>query len=454
MTGTGWILRWAPVLASLAWLSGQIQAQELPSARQQFARLCSVCHGADARGGDRGPALVDNRELRSRPEKEIADLIRNGVSGGMPPFALPANQLQALAQYVRSFNASAFDAKPPGDVAAGERYFFGKGRCGSCHMVRGRGHVKGPDLSNIARQLTLTGLERDLDNPGARITEGWGVADVRLADGSVLRGFLRSQGRHDLQLQTLDGRLHLLLESEYKSVSSEKTSLMPALQAAPEDRRDLLAYLSGLGGVIPGPLASEAEPVPPAAIQRILHPRPGEWPTYYGDVSGNRHSSLNQINTQNVGRLEAQWTYSIPYFGLEMTPLEIGGVLYVTGPNQVYALDARTGREIWRFVRPRTSAGTIAGDAAKGVNRGAAALGDRIFFVTDNAHLICLNRLTGAPEWEVRMPEEAQRYGGTVAPLVARDLVIAGVAGADEGIRGFIAAYKATTGQLVWRVWT
>src|SRR5206468_4004677 len=145
-------------------------------------------------------------------------------------------------------------------------------------------------------------------------------------------------------------------------------------------------------------------------------------PSYNGLVSGNRHSSLDQINPQNVGRLAAQWVYAIPYFGLEATPLVSDGVMYVSGPNQVYALDARNGQEIWRHTRPRSTASHVAGDALKGVNRGVALLGDGVFYTTDDAHLICLNRLTGAVRWDVYMPEEPQHYGGTVAPLVVGNL--------------------------------
>ena len=78
-----------------------------------------------------------------------------------------------------------------------------------------------------------------------------------------------------------------------------------------------------------------------------------------------------------------------------------------------------------------------------GTNRGVAILGDKVFMVTDNAHLIALNRVTGRLVWEVVMPDEPQKYGGTVAPLVVKDMVVAGVSGGDWGIRGFIAAYKA-----------
>jgi glucose dehydrogenase len=74
--------------------------------------------------------------------------------------------------------------------------------------------------------------------------------------------------------------------------------------------------------------------------------------------------------------------------------------------------------------------------------------------VTDNAHLLALNRVTGSLVWEVVMPDEAQHYGATLAPLVVRDMVVAGVSGGDWGIRGFIAAYKAGTGERVWRQWT
>ena len=200
-----------------------------------------------------------------------------------------------------------------------------------------------------------------------------------------------------------------------------------------------------------------------------MDPKPGDWLTYNGKLGGNRYSELTQINTSNVNKLGLKWSFSIPlwaqllpdtpyfvenmkYFGLEVTPLVADGVMYVTGPHQAVALDALTGRQIWRYSRPRTPG--LVGDASLGTNRGAAILGDKIFMTTDNAHLIALNRTTGALVWEAVMPEEAQRYGSTVAPLVVKDLVIAGVSGGDWGIRGFLAAYKASTGERAWRFWT
>src|SRR5271157_4960180 len=110
---------------------GRAAAQS--SAPQLFSEHCSACHGDDATGTDRGLPLARSRRLRTRTAAEIHDIIHNGTPGGMPPFDLPEAQLQALAGFIRSMNATAFDAQPAGDAAAGERFFFGKGQCASCH---------------------------------------------------------------------------------------------------------------------------------------------------------------------------------------------------------------------------------------------------------------------------------------------------------------------------------
>ena len=208
-----------------------------------------MCHGGGGEGTDRAPALANNRELRGVSEKEIATLIRNG-RGNMPAFSLlPADQIEELAHFVHSLNADAFEAKPAGDVAAGADFFYGSGRCASCHTAQGRGGTNGPDLSSIGRQVTLSELEQSLRQPDARIAAGYAVVEVTLRNGSTLRGFARSQGAHDLQLQTLDGQLHLLLENEYTRVVAEKHSFMPAFSGTPQQYRDLVAFLSTLGGV-------------------------------------------------------------------------------------------------------------------------------------------------------------------------------------------------------------
>jgi PQQ-dependent dehydrogenase (methanol/ethanol family) len=405
-----------------------------------FSDRCALCHGQDGSGADRGPSL---KKARLSPA-QIADVVQHGTSGGMPAFALPETEVEALARFILSMNQTAFDANLPGDVAAGERFFFGQAKCGECHRVMGRGKAVASDLSSIGRQRTVAELARYGRSTGNLLT-------VRLRDGRQVQGLVRNETLHSLQLRTIDGKL-LLEEGEYEVLSREK-SPHPTLTDVPEIS-DLFAYLSHLGGAGVGALTSPVEPVDPRAIERVLHPARGEWPTYNGSVSGNRHSALDQINRKNVARLAMQWSFTLPYFGLEATPLVSDGVMYISGPSQVYALDARSGVEIWKYVRPRTTHPLVPGDAKGGANRGAALLGDRVFMTTDDAHLICVDRMTGALLWDVFMPSVQAHYGSTMAPLVAGDLVIAGVTGADEGMRGFVDAYHAETGKLAWRFWT
>jgi len=198
--------------------------------------------------------------------------------------------------------------------------------------------------------------------------------------------------------------------------------------------------------------AAEAASGP--SFDDIARPRAGEWPTYHGRLSGNRFSALDHINAATVRSLAPKWLFTIQGAprALQMTPLVVDGVMYVTSVNELYALDARNGRELWHYSRPRSK--DLAGDAATGINRGAAVLGGRVFMATDNAHLIAVDRATGQLLWDAEMADSRQNYGATGAPLVVNDLVIAGVSGGDEGIRGFLDAYRASTGERVWRFWT
>ncbi len=114
------------------------------------------------------------------------------------------------------------------------------------------------------------------------------------------------------------------------------------------------------------------------SFSRILNPKPGEWPSYNGKLDANRYSELDQINTGNVHQLALKWELPLSSSStLESTPIVVDGIMYVTGPNSIYALDALTGREIWHFRRPRTP--DLTGDGATGINRGVAVLGDKVF---------------------------------------------------------------------------
>jgi PQQ-dependent dehydrogenase (methanol/ethanol family) len=442
----------ACVLPGLAAGSAWAQAMNAPP---QFQRTCSLCHGSDAKGTDRAPTMVGSASLIGMPDGDIATVIQKG-KGRMPAFPLPPADIELLVRYIRSLNATASAAPPAaGDAKAGEAIFFGSGQCSTCHVVRGRGTSNGPDLSSIASRMRLANMQQALANPNASITAGYAMASVVLNNGTTLRGFLRAQGSHDVVLQTRDGKLHPLVDSEYRTVTQDRQSAMGAFDGTAEEQRNLLAYLSTLNGVGVGALKQAEAPATKPAIDAVEHPAKGNWPSYNGTLDGNRSSPLDQINPTNASKLRLQWTYPINFPGLETTPVVVDGVMYVTGSNQVFALSGKTGREIWRCERPKSPGSTISGDAAIGVNRGVAVLGDRIFYLTDNAHLIALDRLTGALLWDVDTPEGAPgQFGGTAAPLVVGDLVVTGVSGGDNGIRGFVSAYKAATGELAWKFMT
>ena len=418
-------------------------------ARVLFEKQCSVCHG-DGHGTERGPNLADNRRVRSASVEEIRALIRDGVPArGMPAFALPAGELDALTLLVRRFSAPAAESHPAGDAGAGEKYFFGQGGCANCHMALGKGKAVGPDLSVVGREMTFVELEAAVRKPAASVKPGYQMATVKLRDGRTVRGFARNRSRYNLQVQDLNGRFHLLSAEEIASTVMEPGTAMRAPDCTEDQCRDLLAFLSGLTGTVAGRPGAALTTEGGAAFKA------GDWPSYHGSIDGNRHSSLSQINPANVKDLVLKWVYPINHNVLELTPVVVDGVMYVTGPNQVMALDGRAGRTLWHYQRPMS--GETRGDAAKGTNRGVAVLGDRVFLVTDNAHLLALHRVTGALLWETALTADVtdkKNMGNTAAPLVVNDLVIAGVSGGDSGIRGFLDAYKVSTGERVWRFWT
>ena len=432
------------------------KAQDLEAGRKAFSMRCAACHGTDGGGGERGPNIVDPGRGGRRSVESLREIIRNGVpEGGMPPFALSADELDRLVAFIGVLRAPAADQPVSGNVAAGARFFFGKGNCSGCHMVKGRGGVIGPELSNLGRERRLGQIEQALRNPGVPATPGYGVVLVRLRDGRTIRGLARNESNYDLQLQDIDGAVHLYSKDEIAEEIRETKSLMPVVKATGEEMGDLLAFLSRLTTdsrvrvTLPG--ASESNGG--ISFSDVANPRPGDWPTYHGNLSGNRYSPLRQIETENVGRLAVKWMFPIPNSRrLEVTPVVVDGVMYVTTANQVWALDARSGRQIWHYARPLTKG--VIGDAASQINRGVAVLGDRVFMVTDHAHLLALHRSGGQLLWDTEMADYRQHYGATSAPLVVNDLVLSGTSGGDEGARGFVAAYKASTGERVWRFWT
>jgi len=188
---------------------------------------------------------------------------------------------------------------------------------------------------------------------------------------------------------------------------------------------------------------------------QLLHSSqtPSNWLQYASTYDAHRYSALSQINRENVSQLTLQWVLQTPLTGyFENSPLVVDGVMYVTAPEDLaYAVDARTGRKLWTYKRVlpeklRACCGHT--------NRGFAILGTRLFLATLDAHVVALDSATGNVLWDVAAADYAKGYAFTVAPLVIKDKVVVGVSGGEYGIRGFIDAYDASTGQRAWRFYT
>src|SRR5688572_4460660 len=186
----------------------------------------------------------------------------------------------------------------------------------------------------------------------------------------------------------------------------------------------------------------------------LMRADPREWLTYGRDYAETHYSPLAQVNAGNVRQLELAWTWDIPKSGarLEAVPLVSDGVLYATGPRSfVFALDVRTGKELWRWDpgireganRPSTCCGDV--------NRGVALYGDKVFVGLLDGRLVALNRTTGVVVWSVATTPPNSDYSITGAPRIVRGNVVIGNGGAEYGVRGYVTAYDAETGRQVWR---
>lgn len=188
------------------------------------------------------------------------------------------------------------------------------------------------------------------------------------------------------------------------------------------------------------------------AADRLLQAgrEPQNWLTYSGGYESHRYSQLDQVTPANVKNLELKWVFqaqSLEKF--TATPLVVDGVMYVTqAPNDVVALDAKTGRVFWVY---RYVPSTESKLCCAAVNRGLAIHGDTLLLGTIDAYLIAIDAHSGRPNWKIAVADFHAGYSLTLAPLVVKDTVIVGTAGGEYGIRGFIAAYDVRTGTQAWR---
>lgn len=201
------------------------------------------------------------------------------------------------------------------------------------------------------------------------------------------------------------------------------------------------SYFAVLGLVLASfPAMAGAQGLDPAAL---LKPPTDTWPTYNGDYSGARYSKLDQINASNVGSLTLAWAFPARGSNLKSTPLEVNGILYFTAPDNVWAIDAKYGREIWHY--KQTSEGDHIG------NRGVGMYKDWLYFETPDAHLVCLNAKDGRVRWKIELADGKLGYFATMAPLVVGNHVIVGVSGDVTDVPGFLESVDPDTGAIQWK---
>jgi PQQ-dependent dehydrogenase (methanol/ethanol family) len=429
-----------------------------------YEQTCQNCHGGEARG-DRGPALNSGNFRHGSEDSDLFRTIRAGIPGTqMPSFALlPADNVWRLITYIRSLNTNAAVANEvvTGDAAAGEATFWGKGNCGTCHEVNARGLSVGPDLSdagkNSAAYLRSVILDPDAAKPMLRRFFGPTAVTVKTRNNGAISGMKVAEDNYTLLMTDLTGKLRRFNRDSILTETVATKSLMPGNYGqllSPAETQDLIAYLKSLKARdltkttqvdIPGGLSF--------ARLRNADAEPQNWLTYWGDYQGHHFSSLRQITPLNVKSLQAQWSVQMPPGPqLEATPLVVDGILYTTYTTTtsggVYAIDARSGLQIWKYDRHQE---TVNPNQINPFNRGVAILGNRVFFGTLDAALVALDARTGRVLWETKVADTMAGNSLTGAPLALNNKIVVGIAGGEFGIRGFLDAYDPATGKRLWR---
>jgi putative heme-binding domain-containing protein len=263
---TGLLLVCAPSFAQQAANPFFGNAQAIEQGATVYSQNCTACHGASGGAGEIGPAIVSGEQADRRNDAQILATIRSGVAGTpMPAFAgkIADDDILRLGAYLHAQRGTAIDNPTPGDVAQGEQIFFGKGACGACHMVRGRGGLTAPDLSNIAGSRKTVSIADALTKPEHHIygdggshlaslppMDTWLPAHVTTAQGKSFNGVLLNEDSYSVQIMGDDQQLHLFDRSGLRRFVVEPKSRMPTdydKKLTPDEFRNLLAFLTRQG---------------------------------------------------------------------------------------------------------------------------------------------------------------------------------------------------------------
>jgi alcohol dehydrogenase (cytochrome c) len=459
--------------AVFAGASGQAQppvtypASQITAGEPLFVAYCGFCHGRDAMGGETGPDLTRS-VLVSEDVKgdKIAPVVRNGrTDRGMPPLTISESELTSIVAFIhdrRTKAGSLVGARRKvaeedlntGDPKAGELYFNGPGGCATCHSPTG-------DLAGVADRLKgLDLLQRMLYPAGGRGGQpSPAKATVTLPSGETVSGRLAFRDEFTIALRDASGW--------YRSwpVRQVKVAVDNPLDAHADlvrkytdaDMHNVLAYVQTMrrsGDAKAAPAAASPAPAASAAIApsggggldpaTLLAPPPDAWPTYHGDYSGRRHSRLSAITPDNVNQLTLAWTFQSGQTDqIKATPIVVNGIAYVTTPDNMWAVDARSGRQIWHYTYPKNMGFHIG-------HRGTAMYKDTVYLTTPDAHLVALDARTGRMKWNIEIADYKKGYWSTNAPLVVRDHLIVGVSGDFDNLPGMLKSFDPETGKMQW----
>jgi cytochrome c oxidase cbb3-type subunit III len=251
--------RTAPLLFAMLLVFGLMlrdgHAQESEAVRgvQRYMEYCAGCHGADAKGGDKGPALISATSPLSASDAELFQIVRDGTKGGMPAFAQIGDaNIRAVVQVLRTLESNT-GAKPAatkeavtGDADLGRELYFGRAQCSQCHLMQGKGGFIANSLTNYGRNRAADDIVKAITTPDNPLAPSSQVVTVTTSTGQELTGVLRNEDNFSLELQSEDGQYHFLARSDLKDVRYTGHSLMPrdyATRLSPKELNDIASFL-------------------------------------------------------------------------------------------------------------------------------------------------------------------------------------------------------------------
>ena len=214
-----------------------------------FASNCAGCHGADGRGGEHAPNIATTPEVQHLMDRELAGIIRNGISGaGMPAFSsLKPQEVRDVVAWLRILQGRGDIVKLPGDARSGEALFFGKAQCSECHMVKGKGGFIGGDLSFYGAEARPDQIRGIIVDPEKNLPPEKKATTVVTNTGQTITGMVRGNNNFSLSLQTPDGAFHFLQKTDLTRIDLGSRSLMPASKLEGKEVDDLVSYLLQAG---------------------------------------------------------------------------------------------------------------------------------------------------------------------------------------------------------------